>query len=174
MNRLVASKIIRSRSVKKEITSHCSVCNGFMFNAKRYMCMDDAYFTSNQITIPFEAKQIFSKIIHVLNYLDNQHHFALDLDQLERIFDYRYLQSSTSSFPVTVTELEYMFDTLGFLWIHHNSPQYMFYLVEQLAALFAADRENPLVKCTTETTLQPVSQLSWNRQQARLWLSQRL
>ena len=155
MNRLVASKIIRSRSVKKVpvITSHCAVCNGFMFNAKRYIHMDDAYFTSNQVIFPFEAKQIFSKIIRVLNYLDNQHHFALNLDQLGRIFDYSYLQSTTSSFPVTVTELEYMFDTLGFLWIHHNSTQYMFYLVEQLAALFDADRENPLEKCTTETTL---------------------
>ena len=153
MNQLVASKIIRRRSVKKvpEIASHCSVCNGFMFNAKRYMDMDDAYFTSNQITFPFEAKQIFSKIIHVLNFLDNPHHFALDLDQLERIFDYRYLQSSENSFPVT--ELEYMFDTLGFLWIHHNSTQYMFYLLEQLAALFAADRENPFGMCTTESAL---------------------
>ena len=155
MNRLVASKIIRSRSVKQVlvIVSRCPVCNGFMFNAKRYMYMDDAYFTSNQITFPIEAKRIFSKIKHVLNYLDNQHHFMLDLDQLGRIFEYCYLQSSTSSFPVTVTKLEYMFDTLGFLWIHHNSPQYMFYLIEQLAALFAADWENPLEKCTTETAL---------------------
>ena len=155
MNRLVASKIIRSRSVKKvrEIASHCSVCNGFMFNAKRYIHMDDAYFTSNQITFSFEVKQIFSKIIHVLKFLDNPHHFALDLDQLERIFDYRYFQSSETSFPVTVTEPEYMFDALGFPWIHHNSPQYMFCLVEQLAALFATDRENPFGKCTTETTL---------------------
>ena len=121
MHRLVANKIVRNRSVKKvpEIASHYSVCNGFMFNAKRHMHMDDAYFTSNQVTFPFEAKQCFSKIIHVLNFLDNPHHFALDLDQLERIFDYRYLQSSENSFPVTVTELEYMFDTLGFLWIHH-------------------------------------------------------
>ena len=79
------------------------------------MHMDNAYFTSTQTTFPIEAKQIFSKIINVLNYLDNQHHFALDLDQLGRIFEYRYLQSSTSSFPVTVTELEYMFDTLCFL-----------------------------------------------------------
>ena len=155
MHRLVANRIVRSRSVKKvvEIASHCSVCNEFMFNAKRRMHMDDAYFTSNQITFPFEAKQVFSKIIHILNFLDDQHLFALDLDQLGRIFDYRYLQSSTSSFPVTVAELEYVFDTLGFLWIHHNSPQYMFYLVEQLATLFAADRENPLEKYTTETTL---------------------
>ena len=153
MNRLVASKIVRSCSVKKVlvITSHCSVCNGFMFNAKWYMHMDNAYFTSNQVTFPLEAKQIFSKIKHVLNYLDNQHHFTLDLDQLGRIFEYRCLQSSTSSFPVTVTELEYMFETLGFLWIHHNSPQYMFYLIEQLASLFAADWENQL--CTTETAL---------------------
>ena len=155
MNRLVASKIIRVRNVKKVlvIAPRCPVCNGFIFNAKRYMHMDDAYFTSNQIIFPVEAKRIFSKIIHVLNYLDNQHHFTLDLDQLGRIFEYRYLLSSTSSFPVTLTVLEYMFDTLGFLWIHHNGRQYMFYLVEQLAALFAANRENPLEKCTTETAL---------------------
>ena len=151
MNRLVVSNC----SVKKVlvIAPRCSVYNGFMFNAKRYMHMDDAHFTSNQITFPIEEKRIFSKIIHALNYLDNQHHFALDIDQLGRIFEYRYLQSSTSSFPVTVTELEYMFDTLGFLRIHHNSPQYMFYLIEQLAAMFAADRENPFEKCTTETAL---------------------
>ena len=155
MNRLVASKIIRSRSVKKVIViaSRCSVCDGFMFNAKWYMHMDDAYFTSNQITFPIEAKQIFLKIMHVLNYLDSQHHFTLDLDQLRRIFEYCYLRSSTSSFPLTLTELEYMFDTLGFLLIHHNNPQYMFYLIEQFTDLFAAYRENPLEKCTTETAL---------------------
>ena len=82
MTRLVASKIVRSHSVKKvlAIASHCSVCNGFMFSAKRYMHMDDAYFTSNQVTFALKAKRIFSKIMHVLNYLDNQHYFALDLD----------------------------------------------------------------------------------------------
>ena len=153
MNRLVASKIVRSRSVKKAIASHCSVCNGFMFNAKRYMHIDDAYFASNQITFPLEAKRIFSKIMHVLQQQQNNHHFALNLDQLQRIFEYLRIPLNTFKVPVTVTELEYMFDTLGFLWIHHNSPQYIFYLIEQLASLLAADRENPLEKCTTGTAL---------------------
>ena len=86
------------------------------------MHMDDAYFTSDQVTFPYEVKQIFIKILYVLNFQDNPHHFSL-----ERIFEYRYLQSSVNSFPV-----KYMFNTLGFLWIHHNSPQYMIYLLEQL------------------------------------------
>ena len=120
MHRLVANGVVRSYSVKRkkrcdEIISCCSVCNGFMFNAKRYMHMDDAYFTSDRVTFPYEAKQIFNKIFYVLNFQDNPHQFSLDLDQLERIFEYRYLQSSVNSFPVTRTELEYMFDTLGFL-----------------------------------------------------------
>ena len=60
MNRLVASKIIRSCSVNKvPVASDCPVCNGFMFNAKRYMHMDDVYFTSNQITFPFESEADF-------------------------------------------------------------------------------------------------------------------
>ena len=38
-------------------------------------------------------------------------HFTLDLDQLHKILEYRYIQ--TSSFLVTNVELEYMFETLG-------------------------------------------------------------
>ena len=41
---------------------------------------------------------------------------TLDLDQLDRIYVYRFIQSSSYSFPVTNVELEYMFNTLGFLW----------------------------------------------------------
>ena len=55
--------------------------------------------------------------LHELHYLDieNPHHFKLDLDQLDRIFEHRFLQSKSFSFPVTCVEIEYMFDTLGFL-----------------------------------------------------------
>ena len=94
MNQLVASKIVRSRSVKKAIASRCSVCNGFIFNAKRYMRMDDAYFTSNQVTFPLGAKRIFLKIMHVLQQQQNNHHFALDLDQLGK-----YLNTATYKVP---------------------------------------------------------------------------
>ena len=58
------------------------------------------------------------------------HHFTLDLDQLDRIFEYRFIQSSSLSFPVNNVELEYMFDTLGFLWLHHDSPPYLLYLLD--------------------------------------------
>ena len=66
---------------------------------------------------PYEAKRVFDQIVHELHYLDieNPHHFALDLDQLNQIFEHRFLQSKSYSFPVTSVELEYIFDTLGFL-----------------------------------------------------------
>ena len=76
---------------------------------------------------------LFDRILHELEYLDREHphNFTLDLDQLERIFEYRFIQSRSYSFPVTSIELEYMFDTLGFLWLHHDSPQYLLYLLEK-------------------------------------------
>ena len=55
----------------------------------------------------YEAKKMFDRIVHEL-------------------------QSKSYSFPVTSVELEYMFDTLGFLWLHHDSPQYMIYLLDKL------------------------------------------
>ena len=131
------------------------MCGGFMFNAKRYMHMNEAYFTPDQVMFPYEAKKIFDQIVHELHYLDieNPHHFMLDLDQLERIFAYRFLQSKTYSFPVTSNELEYMFDTLGFLWIHHCSPQYMIYLLDKPVAWLDGERKNPVKKCKTSTAV---------------------
>ena len=81
------------------------------------MHMNYAYFTPDQVMFPYEAKKIFDRIVHQLRYLniENLHQFALDLDQVDRIFEQRLFQSKSYSFPVTSVELEYMFDTLGFL-----------------------------------------------------------
>ena len=115
------SKKRRNKPVATGIISDCDVCGGFMFNAIRYMHMNDAYFTPDQVMFPYEAKKIFDRIVHELHYLtiENPHHFALDFDQLDRIFEHRFLQSKSYSFPVTSVEL----DTLGFLWLLHDSPQ---------------------------------------------------
>ena len=97
------------------------------------------------IRFPYGLKRIFDRILHELRYLDkaHPHHFTLDLDQLDWIFEYR--ASSSYSFPVTKIELEYMFDTLGFLWLHHDSPPYL--LVDGLSD----DRVRP-PRSTTATT----------------------
>ena len=155
MQRLVAKCIVSSYSMSKKrrsipkpvaagIISDCDVYGGFMFNAKRYMHMD---------IFPYEAKKIFEGIMHELNYLniENPHHFALDLDQLDRIFEHRLLQSKSYSFPVTSVELEYTFDTLGFLWIHHDNPQYMIYVLDKLVAGLDGERKKPAKKCTIVT-----------------------
>ena len=104
--------------------SDCDVCGGFMFNAQRYMHMNDGYFTPHQIRISYEMKKVFDRILHEWQYLDTEHphHFALDLDQLDKIFEYRLIQNRSYSSPVTCVELEYMFDALGFPWLHHDSP----------------------------------------------------
>ena len=70
-----------------------------MFNARHYMQVDDAYFTPE------------------LQNLDtgHPHHFTLDFDQLDRTFEYPFIQSESYSFPATSIELERIFDTLGFL-----------------------------------------------------------
>ena len=87
-----------------------------MFNAQHYMHMNDAYFAPSTIQFPCELKKIFDQILYELQYFDNDHshHFTLDLDQLDRRFEYRFIQSSSYSFPVSNVELEYMFDTLFF------------------------------------------------------------
>ena len=46
-----------------------------------------------------------------------------------------------------------MFDTLGFLWIHHGSPQYMIYLLDKLVAWLEEEMKNPAKKCTIVTAL---------------------
>ena len=88
-----------------------------MFNAQRYMHMNNAYFAPSTIRFSYEWKKIFDWILHELQYLDkvHSHHLTLDLDQLDRIFVYRFIQNSSYSFPVTNVELEYMFEILGFL-----------------------------------------------------------
>ena len=128
MSRLIPKGIIRSYIVRQRriaaaapngIVSNCDVCGGLMFNAQRYMHMNDAYFAPSTIRFPYELKKIFDRILHEMQYLDlvHPHHFTLDLDQLDRIFEYRFIQSSSYSFPVTNVELEYMFDTLGLMWL---------------------------------------------------------
>ena len=142
MTRLISKGIIRSYSMRQRraavkhpigIISNCGVCGELMFNAQRYMQMDDACFAPSTIWFPDEVK-VFDRILHELQYLDREHphHFTLDLDQLDRIFEYRFIQSRSYSFPVTSVELEFMLDTLGFLWLHHDSPQYLLYLLEKL------------------------------------------
>ena len=137
------------------IISDCDVCGGFMFNAQRYMHMNDAYFTPSTIRFPYEMKKVFDLILRELQYLDREHphHFALYLDQLDRIFEYRFIQNRSYSFPLPRIQLEYMFDTLGFLWLHHDSPQYMIYLLEKLADGLADERMKPALRSTTITTL---------------------
>ena len=75
-----------SKPVATGIISDCDLCGGFMFNANCYMHMNDTYFTPDQVVFPYEAKKIFDRIVHELHYLniENPHHFALDLDQLDR------------------------------------------------------------------------------------------
>ena len=72
------------------------------------MHMNDAYFTTSAIWFPHEMKKLFDQILHELQqYLDrdHQHHFTLDLDQWDRIFEYRFIQSGSYSFPITSVEL---------------------------------------------------------------------
>ena len=90
-------------------------------------------------------------MLHGLQYLDkvHPHHFTLDLDQLDRIFEYRV--GSSCSFPVTNVELEYKYDTLGFLWLHHDSPPYLLYLLQKLIDELSDDHVRP-PRSTTATT----------------------
>ena len=136
MSPLIAKVIIRSYSMRQRcidaavkppigIISNCDVCGGLMFNAQRYMHMNNAYFSPLTIWFPYEMKKLFDRVLHELQYLDTEHHFTLDLDELDRIFEYRFIQSRSYSFPVNSVELEYMFDTLGFPWLHHGSPPYL-------------------------------------------------
>ena len=104
MSRLISKGIIRSYSMRQRlaavkppigIISNCGVYGGLMFNAQRYMHMNDAYFYPSTIWFPHEMKKVFDWILHELQYLDREHphHFTLDLDQLDRIFEYRFIQS---------------------------------------------------------------------------------
>ena len=155
MSRLIAKGIIRSYSMRQRraaikhpvgIISNCDACVGLMFNAQRFMHMHDAYFAPSTVWFPYETKKVFDRILHELQYLDREHphHFTLDLDRLDRIFEHRFIQSRSYSFPVTNVELEYMFDTLGFLWLHHDgNPQYLLYLLEKLVVGLSDERMKP-------------------------------
>ena len=50
-------------------------------------------------------------------------------------------------------ELEYMFDALGFLWIHHDSPPYLLYLLEKLVDELSDNRVRPPRSITAATAL---------------------
>ena len=76
MPRLVAKGIIRSYSmrqrriagaVKPPIGIVSNVCGGLMFNAQRYIHMNDAYFSPSTIRFSYELKKIFE-----LQYLDKR------------------------------------------------------------------------------------------------------
>ena len=88
------------------------------------MCGVDSCSTLNAM-FPYEAEKVFDRIVHELHYLNIETHIISRWiwTQLDRIFEHRFLQSKSYSFPATSVELEYMFDTLGFLWLHHDSPQ---------------------------------------------------
>ena len=162
MSRLRGKGIIRNFRMRKRqatvkpligIISDCDVCGGFMFNAQLYMRMNDAYFAPSTICFPYEVK-VFDRILYELEYVDREHphHFTLDLDQLDRIFECRFIQSRSYSFPITSIELEYIYVTLGFLWLHHDSPQYLLYLLEKVMDGLADEHVKPL-RLTATTTL---------------------
>ena len=114
MPRLIANGIIRSYSMRRRgrivvnpngSVSNCDACGGLMFNAQHYMHTNDAYFTCSTIRFPCELKKIFDRILYELQYLHKEqpHHLTLDLDQLDRIFEYGFIQSSfQSSFPLPI------------------------------------------------------------------------
>ena len=69
------------------------------------MHMNDAYFAPSTIWFPYEMKKVFDRILHELQYLDRNypHHFTLDLDQLDRIFEYTDLfKVEATPFPLPV------------------------------------------------------------------------
>ena len=107
-----------------------------------------------EIRFPYESKKVFDRILHELHCLDkvHPHNFTLDLDQIDRIFEYHFIQRSSCSFPVTNVELEYMFDTFGFLWLHYDSPPYLPYLLEKLVDGLSDERMRPPQPCSTTTT----------------------
>ena len=39
-----------------------------MFNAQRYMHMNDTYFAPSTIRFPYELKKVFDRILHELQY----------------------------------------------------------------------------------------------------------
>ena len=149
LSRLIAKGIIRSYCMRQrrgciavKPIGIVSNCDGLMFNAQRYMQTNDACLAPSTIRFTYELK-IFDRNLYELQCLDKEHthHFTLDLDQLDRISEYRFIQSSSYSFPVT--NVEYMFDKFGFLWLHHDSPPYLLYLLEKLVDGLSELRTRP-------------------------------
>ena len=74
MSRLIAKGIIRRYSMRQRrgrpvqqpigIVSNCDVCGRLMFNAQRYMHMNDA----STIRFPYELMKIIDRILHELRY----------------------------------------------------------------------------------------------------------
>ena len=67
----------------------------------------------------------------------------MDLDQSDRICECRFIQNSSYYFPVTNVKLEYIFDTLGFLWLYRHSPPCFLYLLEKLVDGLSGERMRP-------------------------------
>ena len=68
MSRLIAKRIVRSHSIRERratvrspvgIVSNCGVCGGLVYNAQRFMYMNNAYFTTSAIWFPDEMKKLF-------------------------------------------------------------------------------------------------------------------
>ena len=133
------------------------------------MHMDDAYFAPSTVRVSCELKKIFDRILHKLQCTHITLHWVWD--QLDRIFEYR--AGSSYSFPVTNIELEYMFDILGFLWLHHDSTPYLLYLLEKLVDGLSDERMRPphyaqLLQLYKKSRLVSINHSSWNRQ--LLWM----
>ena len=92
MSRLIAKGIIRNNNMRQRriagavkppigSVSNCDVCGGLMFNAQRYMHMNNAYFAPSTIRFPCGLKKISDRILHELQCRGREysHHFTLDL-----------------------------------------------------------------------------------------------
>ena len=79
MSRLVAKGIVRSHSMRERratirspvgIVSNCGVCGGLVYNAQRFMHMNDAYFITSAIWVLYQMKKLFDRILYELQYLE--------------------------------------------------------------------------------------------------------
>ena len=84
ISRLISKGIVRSHSMQERgatvrspvgIVSNCGVCGGLVYNAQRFMHMNDAYFTTSAIWFPYEMKKLIEsymnysiliEIIHII------------------------------------------------------------------------------------------------------------
>ena len=138
MSRLIAKGIIRSYSMRRQrriaVVKPMGSYPFVMFLMDSCLMHVVTCTRTMLILLLHQGYSIFDRILHELQYLHREkpHHFTLDLDQLDRILEYRFIQNSSYYFLVTNVELEYMFDTLGFLWLHRDRPSYLLYLLEKL------------------------------------------